>query len=111
MQTISQIVKETISDVMLHNLRGQITSTSKLSALGMNSMDKVTLAMELERKLKITIPQAAAKKWQSVQSVTQYVRNAKLRSSTNRVKRMTDTRQKSKKTSNGFFAYLRSIFR
>ena len=54
MQTISQIVKETISDVMLHNLRGQITSTSKLSALGMNSMDKVTLVMELERKLKIT---------------------------------------------------------
>jgi acyl carrier protein len=79
MNTITNQVKSIIREIMPQNIECALHPSHKLSDLDMHDVDKVTLAMELERAFKISIPDNTAKSWITIQHVIQHVRREKLR--------------------------------
>ena len=79
MITITNTVKSIIREIMPQNIECALHPSHKLSDLDMHDVDKVTLAMELERAFKISIPDNTAKSWLTIQHVIQHVRREKMR--------------------------------
>ena len=79
MITITNTVKSIIREIMPQNIECALHPSHKLSDLDMHDVDKVTLAMELERAFKISIPDNTAKSWITIQHVIQHVRREKMR--------------------------------